>query len=235
MTIRYEYLFMVGLRMSRSIHQRYYIRKAVLKKRNILGKTRVLESLFNKVAGRPEDLQFYQNETPTKAVFLWILQNVYKHLFLQNNPSGCFQISIKGWVPFHCCSFFVANHSSFPHRFTSLFVCSPCKNQSLLAAKSLVTYWKIIRSLLQKPLLALAKNHSSVVVKITCYKNHSSLITNITRYSLHINFTASFNLVSFDEEKWKTIYSHFSKIMSMLCFHAIATKRALHRILFSVL
>ena len=123
--------------------------------------------------------------------------------------------------------FLIASHHS-------LFV-SPCKNQSLLAAKSLVTCWKIIRSLLQKPLLALAKNHSSVVVKITCDKNHSSLITNITRYSLHINFTATFNLVSFDEEKWKTIYSHFSKIMSMLCFHAIATKRALHRILFSVL
>ena len=25
---------------------------------------------FNKVAGRPEDLQLYQKETPTKAVFL---------------------------------------------------------------------------------------------------------------------------------------------------------------------
>ena len=185
MTIRYEYLFMVGLRMSRSIHQRYYIRKAVLKKRNILGKTRVLESLFNKVAGRPEDLQFYQNETPTKAVFLWILQNVYKHLFLQNNSSGCFQISIKGGVPFHCCSFFVANHSSFPHRFTSLFVCFTL--QKSVVTRSKVTCYllknhsqliaKTTFSPCKKPLIGRCKNHLLQKSLVSHYKHHSLLFT----------------------------------------------------------
>ena len=140
---------------------------------------------FNKVAGRPEDLQLYQKETPTKAVFLWILQNVYKHLFLQNNFSGCFQISIKGGVPFHCCSFFVANHSSFPHRFTSLFVCFTLqkwvvtrskvtcyllKNHSELIAKTTISPCK-------KPLIGRCKNHLLQKSLVSHYKHHSLLFT----------------------------------------------------------
>ena len=59
---------------------------------NFHRKTSVLDCLFDKVSGAFRPLPFLKTDSNT-GVFLQILQNFYKHLFLYNTSGGCFSKS----------------------------------------------------------------------------------------------------------------------------------------------
>ena len=84
---------------TRTSHQRCSIKKLFLKSMQYLQETPVLESLFNKVAGvqviRPSTLLKRDSNT---GIFLWILQNIYEHLFWRTYAIGCFWWNVHYYI-----------------------------------------------------------------------------------------------------------------------------------------
>ena len=73
----------------RSSHPEMFCKKAVLRDFPKFTRKHLCQSLFiTKVAGQGQ--QLYLKRDPVSWCFLWILQNLEEHLFLQNTSGGCF-------------------------------------------------------------------------------------------------------------------------------------------------